>query len=83
MADKPAEPKRWVILTFWQHAVERTEEEIAELKAHLLFVRDASGPDDVHLPPEPAPAAAPAAGTAIPPAGSPPPGGKPDIKEQP
>lgn len=77
MADKPA--KRWVLIRMLHAAVERTEEEIAELKAHGLFVRDASGPGDTHLPPPPEPASAPPATT--PPAGSPPPGGKPETKE--
>ena len=61
MAD--AEPKRWIIIKMLQAAIERTEAEIAELKAAGLFVRDASGPYDVQVPevapapPEPAPAA--------------------------
>ena len=70
MADTP---KRWVITKMLHAAVQRTEEEIAELKAGGLFARDASGPDDTQ-------AAAPAAPT--PPAGSPPPGVKPDDKEK-
>jgi hypothetical protein len=53
--------KRWVILTFFQHAVERTEEQIAELKAGRLWVRDASGPGDTQQEPaaEPQPALVP------------------------
>jgi hypothetical protein len=46
-------PKRWVIVTFFEHAIERTEEQIAELKAGNLWVRDASGPTDIHQPPAP------------------------------
>jgi hypothetical protein len=42
---KTAEPVRRVILKFWEHAVERTEAEIEELKALGLFVRDAR-PDE-------------------------------------
>jgi hypothetical protein len=52
-------PKRWIIVKFFQRAIERTEEQIAELKAGGLFVRDASGPADIHqgdAPPQPAPA---------------------------
>jgi hypothetical protein len=70
MAD-PA-PKRWVLVTMIHAAIERTEEEIAELKAAGLFVRDASGPGDSHAadvpaapkppPPAPAPAAVKAGG---------------------
>lgn len=81
MADKPAEPKRWVLIKMLHAAVERTEAEIAELKAHGLFVRDASGADDAHPDPEPDAPPAAAAGTAIPPAGSPPAVSKPDPKE--
>ena len=73
MAD---EPKRWIIIKMLQHAIERTEAEIEEIKDAGLFVRDASGPGDVH-----APAAGVTAVPTTPPAGSPPPGGKPDPKE--
>jgi hypothetical protein len=55
-------PKRWVIVKFFEHAIERTEEQIAELKAGGLHVRDATGPGDLHqgdAPPQPAPAPAP------------------------
>ena len=48
----------WVIVKMLHGAIERTEEEVAELKAGGLFVRDASGPDDTHD--------APAAGAAVP-----------------
>lgn len=78
MADNTDGPKRWVLVKMLHAAVERTEAEIAELKSHLLFVRDAAGPDDHHDDPEPEPTAdAPAAArpTATTPAGSPPPGG--------
>jgi len=44
-----AQPVRRVILKFWEHAVERTEAEIAELKVHGLFVRDAT-PEDKLAP---------------------------------
>lgn len=89
MADKPAEPKRWVLIKMLHAAVERTEAEIAELKAHGLFVRDASGADDAHPEPEPepAPATSPPAGGGgsggiTPPATTPAGGtGKTDIKE--
>ncbi len=71
MAD---EPKRSVFVKFWEHAVERTEAEIAELRAGGLLREDPG--------PAPAPAGSPpAAGTTTAPAGSPPPGGKPEIKE--
>lgn len=47
MAEQTAQPgKRWVVLTFFEHAVERTEEQIRELKAGRLWIRDASGPGD-------------------------------------
>jgi hypothetical protein len=63
MAEQTAQPsKRWVILTFFEHAVERTEAQIAELKAGRLWVRDASGPGDQQQPvtaPEQKPDAAP------------------------
>lgn len=81
MADKNPPPKRWIILKFLQHAVERTEAEIAELKSHGLFVRDASGPDDVHAPAAGVTAAVPGGTPTTPPAGNPPPGGKPENKE--
>jgi hypothetical protein len=42
------EPKRWVLVSMIHHAIQRTEDEIAELKAGRLFVRDASGPEDSH-----------------------------------
>jgi hypothetical protein len=77
MSDQPEKPgKRWIIVKFFEHAIERTEDEIAELKAGRLWVRDASGPDDKQHPAEapaeppgpelipaaaPRPAAAPAA----------------------
>jgi hypothetical protein len=49
--DEPGQPgKRWVILTFFEHAVERTLAEIEELKAGGLFVRGASGPGDTQQP---------------------------------
>ena len=78
-----AEPKRWVIVKQFLHAVERTETEIAELTAHRLFVRDATGPDDKQdVPPDPMtsgvpqntppPPATPAAGATT----TTPPGGK-------
>jgi hypothetical protein len=73
-----AEPKRWIIIKMLQHAIERTEAEIAELVAGGLFVRDAT-PQDKTAHGEPVPAAAPAPPT--PPPGSPPPGAKPDPKE--
>jgi hypothetical protein len=78
MADKTAEPKRWVLIKMLHAAVERTAAEIEELQAHGLFVRDASGPDDTHPEPSP-PAVPPPAGTAT----SPPPGGNPSDKEKP
>lgn len=71
MPDTAAEPRRWVILTFFENAVEKAEEEIKELKALGLWVRDATGPGDREDPskgtpvqsqlggiPEPAPAPA-------------------------
>jgi len=68
VAERPAEPKRWIIIRMFHHAVERTEAEIAELKAHGLFVRHASGPDDSQDQSAPqsaaAPVAVPAAATA-------------------
>ena len=73
MADKG--PKRWIIVRFFEHAIDRTEAEIAELKAQGLFVRDA-GPQDKTAHGAPVPAA-----VTTPPAGSPPPGVKPEIKE--
>jgi len=60
-ADKTAEPGRWVLVKMIHAAVERTEAEIAELKSHGLFVRDATGPDDSHPDPGPEPQTAPAA----------------------
>jgi hypothetical protein len=39
------EPKRRIIVKLWEHAVERTEAQIEELKAHGLFVRDATPGD--------------------------------------
>lgn len=74
MGEHEAPPKRWVIIKMLQHAIERTEAEIDELKAGRLFVRDASGPDDTH-PPAAAPVTAPppsAFFTPATPAGSPP-----------
>lgn len=68
-------PERWIIVKFFQHPIQRAEHEIAELKAQNLYVRDASGPDDVHAP-------VPAGAAATAPAG-PPAGGKPDEKEKP
>lgn len=63
MADKTAGPKRWVLIRMLHAAVERTEAEIAELKSHRLFVRDATGPDDHHEdPPDPAAETSPPAG---------------------
>ena len=51
MSDQPEKPgKRWIIVKFFEHAIERTEDEIAELKAGRLWVRDASGPDDKQHP---------------------------------
>lgn len=41
-----ADPKRWIIIKIFQHAIERTEAEIAELKNAGLFVRDAT-PEEV------------------------------------
>ena len=59
-AEAPA--KRWIIVKIFEHAIERTEAEIAELKAGRLFVRDASGPDDRQKPAElPGPVLVPAA----------------------
>lgn len=80
MADSTDGPKRWVLIRMLHAAVERTEEEIAELKSHGLFVRDAAGPDDHHEDPAPPPEAA-AKPPATTPAGTPPPGGKTDVKE--
>jgi hypothetical protein len=51
MADEPE--KRWVIVKFFQHAIERTLAEVEELKAGGLFVRDASGPGDTQQEPAP------------------------------
>lgn len=45
MADTAVVPRRKIYVKFWEHPVLRTEDEIAELKAHGLFVRDAA-PDD-------------------------------------
>jgi hypothetical protein len=56
MADQPA--KRWVLISMIHGAIERTEEQIAELKTGGLFTREASGPDDSHDN-NPAPAAPP------------------------
>jgi hypothetical protein len=50
VADKNPPLKRWIIIKMLQHAIERTEAEIAELKAAGLFVRDASGSSDVQVP---------------------------------
>ncbi len=91
MADKNPPPVRRVILKFWEHAVERTEAEIAELKTQGLFVRDAEpgdklAPHDEAAKSRAASAAALAgAPAATPPAESPastPPGAKPDNKEK-
>lgn len=79
MAETAAPAKRWVIVKQLHGAVERAEHEIAELKAHRLFVRDATGPDDNHD--APATAGAPAAQT-TPPAATPAAGAKPDDKEK-
>jgi hypothetical protein len=49
VAVEETEPKRRVILKLWEYAVERTEAEIEELKAHRLFVRDAT-PEDKLAP---------------------------------
>lgn len=49
MAGKTSEPVRRIIVKFWEHAVERTEAEIEELKALDLFVRDAT-PEDKLAP---------------------------------
>ena len=78
MGEHEAPAKRWVIVKLLQHAVERTEAEIEELKSGQLFVRDASGPDDTHV----APAAPPPPPVTVP-AGSPPPGAKPDDTKEP
>ena len=43
-------PKRWILITMLQHAIERTEAEIAELKANGLFARDAT-PEEVAVAP--------------------------------
>ena len=53
MAEQPA--KRWVLIRMLHGAVERTEDQIRELQAGGLFVRDASGPDDHHDAPQDAP----------------------------
>jgi hypothetical protein len=42
-------PKRRIIVKLWEYAVERTEAEIEELKAHRLYVRDAT-PEDKLAP---------------------------------
>ncbi len=57
MADQQG--KRWVLISVLHGAVERTEEQIAELKAARLFTRDAAAPGDPHHNP-PAPPAPPA-----------------------
>lgn len=80
MAETTAPPKRWIIVKFFQHAVERAEHEIEELRSQGLYVRDASGPDDRHVPQAPAPSGA--APTTTPP-GTVPGGAKPDDKEKP
>jgi hypothetical protein len=68
MADQPEKPgKRWVIVKFFEHAVERTEEQISELKGGRLFVRDATGPDDTQSAGSPAPPAADTAARPQPP----------------
>jgi hypothetical protein len=67
VADKTAEPVRRVILKFWEHAVERTEAEIEELKAHGYFVRDAT-PDDKLAPHDEAETQRAAAAALAPPA---------------
>ena len=51
MAEQPE--KRWVIVKFFQQAIERTLAEVEELKAGGLFVRDASGPGDTQQEPAP------------------------------
>lgn len=78
MADTAVAPKRKIYLVLFEHAVERTEEEIAELKAHGLFVKDA--PADAPLAPHSQTLAQAVAKAGVPagtPAGSPPPDGKP------
>ena len=73
MAVKTQEPVRRVILKFWEHAVERTEAEIEELKAHGYFVRDATAEDRLAPHDEAATQrAAAAAALAPPPAVTPP-----------
>lgn len=57
MAD---EPRRWVLVSMIHHAIQRTEDEIAELKAGGLFVRDAAGPEDSHAADAPAASPPPA-----------------------
>jgi hypothetical protein len=71
VAAKTAEARR-VILKFWAHAVERTEEEIRELKAQGLFVRDAT-PEDKLAPHAEAEAQRAAAAAALAAATPPPP----------
>jgi hypothetical protein len=44
-----AAPKRKIFIKLFEHAIERTEDEIAELKAGGLFVKDA--PADAPLAP--------------------------------
>ena len=39
---------RWVLINMIHGAVERTEDQIRELKSGGLFTREASGPDDSH-----------------------------------
>lgn len=60
MADQPQAPKRWVLVSMIHGAILRTEQEIEELKAGRLFVRDASGPEDSHAADAPAASPQPA-----------------------
>jgi len=79
VAETGAPAKRWVIVRQLHGAVERAEHEIAELKAHGLFVRDATGSGDNHDAPA---AAGASAAQTTPPAGTPPAGGKPEDKKE-
>ena len=67
MADQQG--TRWVLINMIHGAVERTEDQIRELKAGGLFTRDASGPEDHHdasPKADAAPASAPPAPPAVP-----------------
>lgn len=81
MADTAAVPKRKIFVKIFEHAIERTEDEIAELKAHGLFRADA--PPDAPLAPhaQTAAQALAKAGITAGTPGTPPAGTAPDAKK--